>query len=121
MSTVYRFPIFMLVSLLVVAGILAFVLRARRPAQRRIWLVALVVAPGGMLVAKYGTAAGLPWWLYYTIPLFITVVLPLRAFRMNRQEALVYVLLACLSAPAIHVAFSLLLGWREYMPFLRIP
>ena len=121
MSTVYRLPIFMLVSLPVVAGILALVLRARRPEQRLIWLVALVVGPGGMLIAKYGAVIGMPWWLYYTIPLFVTIALPVLAFRMTRREAVAYVVLAFVSAPAIHVAFSLLLGWREYMPFLPVP
>ncbi len=121
MSTAYHFPIFILVSLVVLAGILAFVLRARPPGRLRLWLVALTVGPGGMLVAKYGTTVGAPWWLYYTIPMLLTVALPMFAFRMTRREAAVYLVLAFLSAPAIHVMFSVTLGWREYMPFLPLP
>ncbi|UCG87571.1 MAG: hypothetical protein JSW71_03220 [Gemmatimonadota bacterium] len=123
MNTAYRFPIFMLVSLVVVAGILTFVLRgrARAPERGRLWLVALIVGPGGMLVAKYGATIGLRWWLYYTIPLLLTLVVPVVAFRMKPREAVRYLLLAFLSAPAVHVLFSLTLDWREYMPFLPVP
>ena len=32
-----------------------------------------------------------------------------------------YLALAFLSSPVIHVAFSLLLGWHEYMPFIPVP
>jgi hypothetical protein len=121
MSTAYRFPIFMLVSLVVIAGILAFVLRARAPERGRLWLVASIVGPGGMLVAKYGATVGAPWWLYYTIPVLLTLVLPVIAFQMKPREVAGYLVLAFLSAPAIHVLFSLTLGWREYMPFLPVP
>ncbi len=121
MSTTYRFPILMLVSLLVLAGILTLVLQARPPARRRLWLVALIVGPGGMLVAKLGATVGAPWWIYYSVPLLLTVALPPLAFRMDRWQAATYWLLALLAAPAIHVAFALTLGWREYMPFLPIP
>ena len=121
MSTAYRFPIFMLVSLGAVAGILTFVLRNRKPAQRQLGIVALIVGPGGMLVAKYGASIGAPWWLYYTIPMLLTVALPPIVFRMTRWDIALYLVLAFLSAPAIHVMFSLTLGWREYMPFLPFP
>jgi len=111
----------MLVSLLVLVGIFAIVLRARRPDQRRLWLVALLVGPGGMLVAKYGAAVGTSWWIYSTIPMLLTVVLPPVALGMKRREVVIYLLLALLSAPAIHAMFALTLGWREYMPFLPVP
>ncbi len=121
MSTLYRFPIFMLVSLLTVGGILAWVLRSRPPAQHRLWLAALIVGPGAMLVAKYGAAIDAPWWLYYTIPMMATLALPPLAFHMTWRETATYLILAFLSAPAIHVAFAVTLGWREYMPFLPFP
>ena len=36
---------------------------------------------------------------------------------MRRGEILQYVPLAVLMAPAIHVIFSLFVGWHDYMPF----
>jgi hypothetical protein len=74
-----------------------------------------------MLVAKCGASVGAPWWLYYTIPMLLTLALPLIAFRMTRRETAVYWVLAFLSAPVIHIGFSVTLGWREYMPFLPVP
>ena len=36
-------------------------------------------------------------------------------------EALEYLVLAFLSSPVIHVVFSFLLGWKDYMPFIDVP
>ena len=38
---------------------------------------------GRMLFAKFGTTAGWPWWICYTVPAFVTLVLPPLAFRFN--------------------------------------
>ena len=37
---------------------------------------------------------------------------------MRGRETAFYLILAALSVPAIHVAFSLTIGWREYLPFV---
>lgn len=121
MSTTYRFLIFMAVSLLVVVAILGVVLRRRHPKPAHLWLAALVVGPLGMVIAKGGAGLGAPWWLYYSVPFLLTVAFPPIVLRMTLRETAFYLVLAALSAPAIHVVFSLTLGWREYMPFLRFP
>jgi hypothetical protein len=41
--------------------------------------------------------------------------------RLTGREVARYLPLALLVAPAIHVAFSLFLGWKEYIPFLPVP
>ena len=109
-----------MVSLIALIVILTFVLRRDPPRQLRLWLVALIVGPGGMIAAKYGASVGAPWWLYYTIPMLLTLTLPLIAFRMTRRQIGLYWALALLAAPLIHVSFSMILGWREYMPFLPV-
>jgi hypothetical protein len=73
-----------------------------------------------MVFAKVGATNGFPIWLYYGLPAVLTWVLPPIAFRMTAHEIIRYVPLALLVAPAIHVAFSFLLGWKEYMPFLPV-
>lgn len=83
--------------------------------------VASAIVFGGMLFARYGAQAGLPWWIYYTVPMLLTVALPPIVFSMTMREAPMYVILAFLSAPVIHTVFSFFLGWREYMPFIPIP
>ena len=74
-----------------------------------------------MLFAKIGQNSGLPWWIYYTVPMLVTVLVPPIIFRMNLGETLTYLGLAFLSSPLIHAVFSFFLGWKEYMPFIRIP
>ena len=114
---------------MILASLLVFVLMLRLllsktafQAQRvAIGLLALVVVVFGMLFGKYGLLLGLPWWLYYPIPMLITVLLPPFVLKLNRPKTVAYLVLSFLSAPFIHVLFSFLLGWREYMPFWKIP
>ena len=74
-----------------------------------------------MVFAKYGNNVGFPWWIYYTIPALLTLLLPPIAFRMSAPETTRYLVLAFLSSPVIHVFFSLTLGWKEYLPFIPVP
>ena len=118
-----HFSVMILASFLVFVGIVVAALRCegRRPnALTTIWLGA-VVTIGGMAFAKAGAFAGLPVWLYYGVPAGLTWLLPPVVFRMRRTAVAIYLPLAVLSAPAIHVLFSLLLGWNEYMPFIPVP
>ena len=122
-SDVQRFWIFVAVSLVVFVGLLRFVTRHRelRPGAVAVAAVAAVVVVGGMVFAKYGNNLGLPWWIYYTVPALATLLVPPVAFALRRKELAQYLGLAFLSSPAIHVAFSLFLGWHEYMPFIPVP
>ena len=123
MNSTLRFPVFVAVAFFVFVIILRFVLhsRSQRPPLSRVVLTAFVVVGGGMVFAKIGQNSGLPWWVYYTIPMLVTVFTPPLVFRMNRREVLSYLVLAFLSSPMIHVVFSFLLGWKDYMPFIEIP
>jgi hypothetical protein len=74
-----------------------------------------------MIFARWGATVGLAWWVYYTVPALVTLIVPPAAFRMARIEAMEYLVLAFVMAPAIHALFSFFLGWKEYMPFLPVP
>ncbi|MBF9236188.1 hypothetical protein I2I05_02155 [Hymenobacter sp. BT683] len=123
MNTAWHFPFMILVSLLVFWLMVRLILPQEefRAKQAQIGLLALVVVVFGMLFGKYGATFGLPWWVYYPIPMLITVLLPPVVLKMNRQKTAAYLVLSFLSAPFIHVLFSFFLGWREYMPFWKIP
>ena len=122
-SVALRFWMFVLVSLVAFIAILRFVTRHRVQTLRvaPVIGVAALVVVGGMVFAKYGNNAGLPWWIYYTVPALATLVLPPVTFRLKGRELAMYLVLAFLSSPAIHVAFSFLFGWKEYMPFIAVP
>lgn len=122
-SDAQRFSVFVFVSLVAFIAILRFVTRHRvnRPRTAAVLAVAGIVVVGGMLFAKFGNNAGLPWWIYYTVPALATLALPPATFAFSGKELAQYLVLAFLSSPAIHVAFSFLLGWHEYMPFIPVP
>ena len=118
-----RFSIFVLVSLVAFIAILQYVTRHRsqRPKTSTVVAVAGIVVIGGMIFAKFGNNAGLPWWIYYTVPALTTLLLPPVVFKFSGKELLQYLVLAFLSSPVIHVAFSFFLDWHEYMPFIPVP
>ena len=123
MGTAWHFPFMILASLLVFCLMLKLILSKDEFIAKRgqIGLLALVVVVFGMLFGKYGVAFGLPWWLYYPIPMLITVLLPPFILKLDSRKTVVYLLLSFLSAPFIHFLFSFFLGWTEYMPFWKIP
>ena len=123
MSPTLRFVTFILVTIAVFLWLIRFSLRGRESKLPRVPLLAvtLIVVVGGMVFAKYGANVGLPWWIYYTVPALLTLFLPPLVLRMSRAEVPTYLALAFLSSPFIHATFSLVLGWKEYMPFIPIP
>jgi len=92
--------------------------KARR---KSIFILSLLVVVIGMLFGKYGAQMGLKWWIYYPVPMLMTVLIPPLVLKMNSRKTLMYLFLSFLSAPIIHAFFSFFLGWSEYMPFWNIP
>ena len=123
MNTDWRFPIMIAASLVEFILLLRLVLGGAMFRRRRVavLVVAFIVVVVGMLFGKYGLLFGLPWWIYYPVPALVTVVLPPLAFTMTTKRTMVYLGLAAVSAPLIHVLFAFFLGWHEYMPFITIP
>jgi hypothetical protein len=123
MSANARFAIMAAASLIVFLGVLRLAIGGRpsSPPWRKLGWVALVVIAVGMPFGRFGAQAGMPWWIYYTVPALLTLALPPLALRMRPREVLRYLVLAAPMAPLIHVVFSFALGWNEYMPFLVVP
>jgi membrane protease YdiL (CAAX protease family) len=106
----------------VFVGVLVVAIRPRgdRPWARIVGLACVVVI-GGMVFARWGQNTGLPWFVYYTLPALLTLLAPPLVLRMTAREAVPYLLMAVLMAPAIHVFFSAFLDWHDYMPFFDVP
>ena len=123
MNTEWHFPIMILASIAIFFLIIRMVLNKNefRLKLKQIIFLSLIVVVFGMLFGKYGATYGLPWWLYYPIPMLITVILPPAVLKLNKQKTIIYLVLSFLSAPVIHALFSFFLGWTEYMPFWKIP
>jgi hypothetical protein len=122
-STDWHFFVMILASLAAFLIMMRIVLNGAEFALKKatIFLLALLIVVIGMLLGKYGALAGLPWWIYYPVPMLMTVLLPPFTLKFDRRQTLRYLSLSFLSAPLIHACFSFLLGWKEYMPFWNIP
>jgi hypothetical protein len=116
-----RFVVFMAAAFLLFMALLQFTVRKRKtkPTLKAVVTISFFVVVLGMLFARYSHLAfpRLSWGIYYGIPALITILLPPLWLRMSRYEILQYLPLAWLTAPVIHVLFSLLVGWHDYMPF----
>ena len=110
------------VALVVFIWLLIFTLRGRsqRPVFR-ILILALIVVVCGMSFARITYGIGVPWWIFYGIPALITFVLTPLILGMSRRELLLYVPLAILISPFIHIFFSFFFGWHDYMPLFYVP
>jgi hypothetical protein len=120
MPDIERFAVFMVAASLLFLAVLTVTTRerAKRPNPALLIALTVVVVAFGMVFARYGHVVfRLPWWIYYGLPALVTFLLPPLALKMRRVEILRYLPMAILMAPAIHVFFSLFVGWHDYMPF----
>jgi len=122
-DTGWHFYVMTLASLIVFIVIIRIILPKPEFSQKKklIWLLSAIVVVGGMFFGKSGTTIGLPWWIYYTVPMMATVLLPPIVLKLNVKRTILYLFLSFLSAPFIHIIFSFMLGWQEYMPFWNVP
>jgi hypothetical protein len=118
-----HFAMFMLASFVAFLALLKIIFRKRtvQPDPLPLLWVSAVVVVAGMLFAKIAANSGLPPWMYYGIPAATTILLPPVVFRMRRGEVAAYLCAASVMPAVIHVGFSLILGWKEYLPFWAVP
>jgi hypothetical protein len=123
MNTEWHFPVMIFASLLVFLLVIRAVLPGQKFRQKKytIGLLSVWVVVVGMLFGKYGATWGLPWWIYYPVPMLMTVLLPPFVLKLRKAKTMLYLILSFLSAPFIHLFFSFFFGWTEYMPFWEIP
>ena len=122
-NTSWHFPIMVLVSLILFNLIIRIVIGQLeyREKVKSILVLSFFVVVIGMFLGKYGAQVGLEWWIFYPIPMLMTLFLPPYILKMNLKETSLYLFLSFISAPIIHAFFSFFLGWKEYMPFWEIP
>ncbi len=123
MNTDWHFPVMILFSVVVFFAVIKMVVSKDefRIKRNTIVLLAFITVIIGMLMGRYGAKFSLPWWIYYPVPMLMTVLLPPILLKMNKSKAIRYIILSFLAAPCIHIFFSFFVGWKEYMPFWEIP
>lgn len=119
----WHFYVMIIASLFLFIFIIRFIIGKASFIEKRklVFLLSFFIVVIGMLFGKFGANWGLPWWIYYTIPMLTTVLLPPILLKLNTRSTIYYLFLSFLSAPFIHAFFSFFLGWNEYMPFWEIP
>ena len=123
MNAYWHFYIMILASILIFFLVIRLVQSKEEYKSnfKKISLLSLFVVVIGMLLGKFGASWGLPWWIYYPVPMLMMVLIPPVVLCLNRKKTIIYLLLSFLSAPLIHFLFSFFLNWHEYMPFWKIP
>ena len=121
METAWHFPFMIIASFLLLFIIIRIVIGKNvfKEKRKHVTILAVLVIIVGMLFGKYGANFGFPWWIYYPIPMLMNVLLPPLVLKMNTKMTFQYIILSFLSAPVIHLLFSLF-GWTEYMPFWTV-
>jgi len=119
MTTLWHFPIMIFASFIVFFLVTRVVIGKNEfyDKNRLVLLLAVFVVIIGISLGKYGANMGMKWWIYYTIPMLMNVLLPPILLKMDFKKTMLYLGLSLLSAPTIHIFFSKCLGWTEYMPF----
>ena len=122
MNALWHFPIMIFFSFIIFLVVIRIVIGKKdyKEKQKLIIFLAIVVVVVGMLFGKYGANWGLEWWIYYPVPLLMNVILPPVLLKMNIKRTIIYLVLSLISAPVIHILFSMVLGWNEYMPFWKL-
>ena len=122
MNGINQFLVYMFASMAVYFVVLTFTVRKRTPRPFiKLLILAFIVTAGGMIFARITYSKELPWWIFYGIPVLMTYLFPIVLLRMSRRELFIYIPLAILMAPAIHIFFSFLFDWHDYMPLFYVP
>ena len=84
-------------------------------------VIGMITVYGSFLITRYGNFLKLPAFLYYVLPLILTVFLPPLSLKMKSDQTLKYFAFSIIAVPVIHMFFSFFFGWGEFLPFLKIP
>ena len=88
-STIWHFPIMILFSIIIFFVIIRIVIGKQNFIEKRtsIVLLSFLVVVIGMLFGKYGQQWGLKWWIYYPVPMLMTVLLPPLILKMDFKKS----------------------------------
>lgn len=84
-------------------------------------IIGMLTVFGSFILSRYSAVLKLPGFLYYILLLLLTVFLPPLALKMKSEQTLKYFALGIVAVPLLHLLFSLVLGWGEYLPFIKVP
>ena len=90
-----EFVILIFVSIMVTLLIIRFSLGKRIPNPikkiKNIIVISILVGLS-MFIAKFGANWNFPWWVYYIIPMLLTIFFPILYFGMSKKEIIRYII-----------------------------
>ncbi|NLM73071.1 MAG: hypothetical protein GX184_03455 [Clostridiaceae bacterium] len=84
-------------------------------------IIGIITVFGGFILSRFGEYLKLPDYIYYIVPVLLIVLLPPLSLNMKTDQTLKYLIFFVVSVVLIHVLFSLLVGWKDLLPFIKIP
>ncbi|MGI6083880.1 MAG: hypothetical protein ACOYIF_00385 [Acetivibrionales bacterium] len=84
-------------------------------------IIGMLTVYGSFIISRYNGILKLPVILQYTLLILLTIFLPPLSLKMKSEQTLKYFAFGIVAVPLLHLIFSLLLGWRDYLPFIQIP
>lgn len=84
-------------------------------------IIGIITVFGGFIFSRFGEYLKLPDYIYYIVPVLLIVLLPPLSLNMKTDQTLKYLIFFVLSVVLIHVLFSLIVGWKDLLPFIKIP
>lgn len=122
MDQAFRFLIMAAVTYIAFLCVIRLIIGSQYKAKSfLINIIGMITVYGSFLISRYGNFLRLSVWLYYVLPVLLTVFLPPLALKMKSDQTLKYLAFSLLAVPVIHLVFSFLLGWGEFLPFIKIP
>ncbi|NLM75389.1 MAG: hypothetical protein GX187_04765 [Clostridiaceae bacterium] len=86
----------------------------------RINLIGVVTVYGSFIIARFGRQLNLPDYVLYIVPVLLIVLLPTLSLNMKTNQTLKYLIFFPVSILLLHMLFSLLVGWNDLLPFIRV-
>mgnify|MGYP000879884613 CR=1 FL=1 len=122
MDQSFRFLVIAAVTYLAFLSVIRLVLGSQYKAKSfLINIIGILTVFGGLLIGKYGNFLKLPVYIYVALPVLLTVLIPPLALKMKSDQTLKYLAFSILAVPVVHIFFSFLVGWDDFLPFIKIP
>ncbi|HHW21946.1 MAG TPA: hypothetical protein GXX26_03565 [Clostridiaceae bacterium] len=84
-------------------------------------IIGILTVFGSFIISRYNEILKLPVFVYYILIILLTVFLPPLSLKMKSDQTLKYLAVGVVSIPLLHLVFSLLLGWGDILPFIKLP
>ncbi|NLX63758.1 MAG: hypothetical protein GX022_03110 [Clostridiaceae bacterium] len=122
MDNAFRFLIMAAVTYLAFLCVIRIVMGSQYKSKSfLINIIGMLTVYGSLIIGRYNDVLKLPGFLYYILLILLTVFLPPLSLKMKSEQTLKYFALGVVAVPLLHLLFSLLLGWGDFLPFIQIP